>query len=437
MATAYASAPTRVTAATIGPVTLSERLPVLDILRGFAILGMFIVHSMEKNPNDTSGGPIGATVNHAITWLLVSKAYYTFAILFGVGFAIQLRRADARGENVRWRFLRRLLGVAAFGVLTAALFGAIDIIGYAWSGVWLLVVRRWSTRALLVALLVSTTLIGVWNVAVGSYQWATMGVEGANAVYQSARPLSPAMQAAQQEVHAAEQGTSFFRLAAARVVARVYLGPNTDLWGDWQRGYPGRLLWSLSSGLTLFLIGLVAVRLGVLERPADHRRLLAGLMFVGAALWALGQWELSKILWPATWLIPNVRIARTVQSGFGFFDNGYLALTYIGAITLVVGFSKAWARRLNTMFGAAGRLALTNYILQFAVLGVVVDKYGFGVKGWTPQLGVVAAVVLFGTLAVFSRWWLGRFRLGPAEWLLRSLTYARFQPLRRLAAQGV
>jgi uncharacterized protein len=427
----------------------SERLHVLDILRGFALLGMIVVHFYVfatlgfifnmRGDYAMDGGAIGATIRQAIGWFVTDKAHAMFAVLLGVGFAIQLRRADTRGEEVRWRFLRRLLGVAGFGVVTAALSGAIDLIGYAYSGVWLLFVRRWSTRALLVALLASATFAGVWNVAVGSYQWATMGVERANAVYQSPRKVSPARQAAAQELRGALQGTSFSKLASASVVSRVYWGPHTDLWGDWQQGSRGSLLGSLGGfNMTFFLIGLLAPRLGVFEWPADHRRLLFAVMLAGAALWAVAQWQLSKTLWPATWVIPVVRVARPVEGWFLGDTGAYLALTYIAAITWLVGFSKAWERRLTAIFAAAGRLALTNYIVQFAVLSVLVNQYGFGLRGkLTPQLGAATAVILFATLAVFSRWWIARFRLGPAEWVLRCLTYARLQPIRRPIVQGV
>jgi uncharacterized protein len=415
------TATTPATAHAIGPIVESERLPVLDILRGFAILGMFLVH-LEFNAGATGGGAVGATIQQAVDWFVMTKAYATFAILIGVSFAIQLRRADSRGEDVRWRFLRRLLGVWVFGAVTAVLMGGADLMAYAWSGVWLLFVRRWSTRALLVALLATAPLHGVWNVAVGSYQRATIGIDRANEIARSPRL---AWQAADQELRAAQQGTSYTRVVAARFVRRVYLA-QTDLWGDWQRGVPGQLLSSLSSGnLALFLIGLLAFRLGVFERPAAHTRLLVVAMLVGAALWAV--WRVVAAD-PAVWaewrpwdLYATLRSFR------------YLALTYIGAITLLVGYSKVWERRLVAVFGPAGRLALTNYLLQIPVLSAL----AFGVTGLTPQLAALAAVILFGTLATFSRWWLTRFRLGPAEWLLRSLTYARLQPLRRPAAQRV
>ncbi|MCA1603415.1 MAG: DUF418 domain-containing protein, partial [Acidobacteria bacterium] len=395
----------------------SERLHVLDILRGFAILGMFPVHFITsfffrgESRSATDGGAIGVVIFQVVVeWFVHNKGWAIFTILFGVGFAMQLRRADTHGEDARWRYLRRLLGVSGFGMVTAALVGATDLIGYVTSGLWLFIVRRWSTRALVVLLLATIALGGLINVAVGTYQWATVGVESANTVYQSPRPVSPAKQAANEETSAARQGTSFARLASAHVVSRVFYRV-TDLWGDWERGIPGTLLGSLIFNLPFFLIGFLAFRLGVFERPAQHRRLLISAMLVGAALWAIDTWNLHESLWAWLPALPVVQVARPLHNGFGLVNGMFLALTYVGAIALLVARSKVWEHRLAAIFGAAGRLALTNYIVHFAVLSVLIYPYGFGVK-FTPQSGAGAAVILFAALAVFSRWWLARFRLG-------------------------
>jgi len=348
-----------------------------------------------------------------------------------VGFAIQLRRADARGEDVRWRYHRRLAGVAGFGVLTGVLIGATYLIDYAWAGIWLLFIRRWSTRTLLYALVVGTTLIGVWNVAVGSYQWATIGAERANALYRAPHPRSPERIAAERELHAAEAGTRLVKLDEARLEWVIH-GPSADFFGDWKRGVRGVLLDSLARALSIFLIGLLLVREGVFDRPDEHRRLLFGMMLVGIALWAANH---LYVRLPAG-AIASERVAAALSSGLGLFQDGYLALTYVAAITLLVATSSVWKRRLTTMFGAAGRMALTNYILQFAVIAVIFDNYALGATWLEPKYAPLAGVALFAVLAVLSRWWLARFRLGPAEWLLRSLTYARLQPLRRAKAQA-
>jgi uncharacterized protein len=115
--------------------------------------------------------------------------------------------------------------------------------------------------------------------------------------------------------------------------------------------------------------------------------------------------------------------------GFGLFDDQWLCLTYIGAVLLFLAARPAWTGRLS-LFGQAGRLALTNYIAQVAIVDVLASGYGAGLR-LRPVLYLPAGVLLFTLLALASRAWLGRFRMGPLEWLWRCVTYARLQPLAR------
>jgi uncharacterized protein len=75
-------------------------------------------------------------------------------------------------------------------------------------------------------------------------------------------------------------------------------------------------------------------------------------------------------------------------------------------------------------------MTLTNYLLQIAALDVIFSRYGLGLGQIRPLWGLAAALACFAVEVAFSSFWLSRFRFGPAEWLWRSLTYARPQPLR-------
>lgn len=316
------------------------------------------------------------------------------------------------------------------------------VIVYVYSAVWLLCIRSWSMRALILTVIASAMLGGLWQVALGGYQWATMGAVEANRTYQSRSSPSLGRQAADQAIDDAYLGASYPRFVAANVRLSQYVqGPlHADFLGDWQRNRPGLLLSSLlSQALTFFIIGLIAFRRGVFHQPSAHRRLLIAVVFIGLALWAVDQWRLYDILWSrssAEGAIPVLRIARPIQSwffAFGRTPGWYLALTYIAGIVLLVGSSTKWERRLSSVFAPAGRMAFTNYVIHFAILAILFLNWGFGWRGkFTPQTGTVTALILFALLAMFSHWWLARFRLGPVEWLLRSATYARLQTLRRL-----
>ena len=144
----------------------------------------------------------------------------------------------------------------------------------------------------------------------------------------------------------------------------------------------------------------------------------------------------GALSWAAHWLVlrnfPELPIPGAtwpISQGLGLLNEQWLCLTYIGAVVLLLAYRPAWTRRLRA-FGAAGRMALTNYMLQVAVLDALASGYGLQLK-LRPAAYVLAAVLLFSAEAAFSTAWLKRYRFGPLEWLWRMITYARPQPLRR------
>ena len=92
------------------------------------------------------------------------------------------------------------------------------------------------------------------------------------------------------------------------------------------------------------------------------------------------------------------------------------------------------ARYLNWL-APAGRMALTNYLVQSIVCTLVFYGYGLGFFEHMPRLWQVPfALGLFAVQVLYSQWWLQRFRFGPAEWLWRSITYWQLQPMQRATA---
>jgi uncharacterized protein len=110
-------------------------------------------------------------------------------------------------------------------------------------------------------------------------------------------------------------------------------------------------------------------------------------------------------------------------------QDQWLCFTYIGAVVLALAYRPAWIVRLNAV-GAAGRMALTNYLLQSIAFDVLASRYGFGIRV-RPYVYVFAAPAMFAAQAMLSRAWLARYRFGPMEWLWRWVTYLRPQRLHR------
>ena len=390
---------------TSAPIDSDERIHALDILRGLALFGMILVHFHQKMRLEVTG--LEDLIGWGVWVLVEQKAWGTFAFLFGVGFAVLLRRLEARRAPVVPTYLRRLATLACFGLIADVGLGFNILFAYACWGVALLVMRRWSTRALLIAAAVAACARPVVALVVALHAWR-MGVA-----------LPPvAGTALRKAVEMAARQSDYAALLSARW--GLFVGTLPHGWRD--------LLPDVN--LALFLLGLLAVRYGLLDEPRKHVRLIIGWMTFGSISWA------------TSWLVLRnlpVRVPGTewpIADGLGLVQDQWLCFTYIGAVVLLLAYRPVWTRRLM-VFGRAGRMALTNYMLQAAVLDALASGYGLGLK-LRPASYVVAAILLFSVEAWLSRAWLARYRFGPLEWLWRTLTYARLQPLlKQPAISGV
>ena len=389
-------------AAPPAPLDVDERLHALDILRGLALFGMILVHFHQKMRLDATG--LEDLIGWGVWVLVEQKSWGTFAFLFGVGFAVLLRRLEARRAPVLPIYLRRLATLAFFGLVAEVGFGFHILFAYACWGVALLVIRRWSTRALLVTAALAACARPVAAELTALHAWWT-----------AASPTPAAGTALLQAVDAAARQGSYASLLSARWA--LFAGTLPHTWRD--------LLPDVN--LALFTLGLMAVRHRVLDEPKRHVRLLAGWMTFGALAWATS-WLVLRHL-PA---LPIPGADDPLAYGLGLVQDQWLCLTYIGAVVLLLAYRPAWTARL-AVFGRAGRMALTNYMVQAAVLDVLASGYGLGLK-LRPYAYAPAAVALFAAEAAVSSAWLARFRFGPLEWIWRTITYAHRQPLRRRAA---
>ncbi|MFL5617642.1 MAG: DUF418 domain-containing protein [Gemmatimonadaceae bacterium] len=389
-ATAAPSAP--------APIDTDERLHTLDILRGLALAGMILVHFHQRLEKPMTGAEdlIGWFV-----WIFVEqKAWGTFAFLFGVGFAVLLRRLEARGESIVPLYLRRLAALALFGIIAQVGLGFHILFEYAYWGLVLLVVRHWRTRTLLVLALVATLARPIAAETTTLYHWW------------SGTPLPPDGPNLWAGAEAATRLASYGATLAARWA--LFLATVPQHWRDFLP----------TSNLTLFILGLLAIRHRVLDEPLRHVRLIAGWATYGVLVWALW-WAVLRLL-PD---VPAPALDWPLKTGFGLVQDQWLTFGYVGGVVLLLAYRPYWMGRMRS-FGVAGRMALTNYMIQAAVFDVLGSAYALNVKV-RPYVYIVAAPLLFAAQAGFSAAWLARYRFGPLEWLWRCMTYARVQPLRR------
>jgi uncharacterized protein len=415
------------------PIEAAERLPLLDTLRGFALCGVFMANvylwfsgrmflsrvQYEAAYKDPSW--LDTVSNYVFSVLIGGRFITLFSFLFGLGFAVQLGRAERRGASVVPVYARRLTVMLLLGLAHLFLLFQGDIVStYALLGFTLLVFHRRADRTLL---LWATALIFLApvleNVALRLPQ--LLGTPGAEEAAKASAERASALRAQVLEafMHGSWPDT-------VRVGAAYYLG---DLGRNLSIYFPvivGR-----------FLLGLWAGRRRLFHDASQHlpffRRLLAwglGLGLLASGLGVLvGQLFSRKVLQPES--VPWLPFAMSPVRHLG--EMG-IAAAYVAIITLLFQ-REAWRRRLSVL-APVGRMALTNYLLE-SVLGVALF-YGYGM-GWMNTFGSAAqfavALALFSLQVVFSHLWLARFRFGPAEWVTRSLTYGRAQPMRRGAVR--
>lgn len=406
-------------ATTTGPIATAERIDVLDVLRGFALWGIVVINILAfKSPGGPAilffeGGSVDRFVVQAILLFVESKFFTLFSFLFGLGFAVQLARAQERGVPFVPRFPRRLLVLLVFGIAHVVLLWDGDILViYALVGFLLLLFRNRSPRSLLrwaaVLLLVPLLLViaGLVTLEVLRVTPFTAQIGQAEAEFQATY--------AQMRLEGIERygGGTYWAILVQRVTDYLAVLP--------------LLVSRVPAVLAMFLLGLYVGKQNMLRTIPHHLPLLRrvrmwglGVGIVASLLVVLAQTQLSPIS-AVVALLFNQTLAGPVLS------MGYVA-------TLVLAWQRPrWKRRLAPL-AATGRMALTNYLGQSLICAVLFYGYGFGLTG---QVGVAASALLatsiYALQTLWSVWWLRRFQFGPLEWVWRSLTYGTLQPFRRV-----
>jgi uncharacterized protein len=184
--------------------------------------------------------------------------------------------------------------------------------------------------------------------------------------------------------------------------------------------------------LGLFLLGLYAGRKRFFEN-LDQNLPYVKKILLKRSLWIMLALILAALIFFGGAELLKLQLPEIVQWTVGglLFDGFNLMLASIYVATIILLFQKkVWHKFLMTLY-APGRMGLTTYLVQGLVGTVLFFGFGFGLLG---EVGALASVgiglLLFILQAYFSNWWLARFKYGPAEWLWRSLTYLKVEPLR-------
>lgn len=427
------------------PVAPSERVQLLDVVRGFALWGVCLANLVpwfsgyenlpEKAKQALPTWPADRVTDALLNAFLHERFITIFSFLFGLGFAVQYLRAEARGARAAVVLTRRLIAMLALGLVHGFLIWYGDILAvYAITGIALLVARNWPVRRLLAT---GVALAVFSPIAFGAYDRLSPALDGPlvtppRAAGDTSRTPLPQQTAAQIAVarRNAVQDSIFNKATPALTAQRSYaavIEANRTMLRAFYFG-PGslQLFFELAG---LFLLGLCVGRSGILLELDAHRDrwwLAFGWASTIALIGYLPRLGLQLAQVPPA-RIPQdvVGIMRTLRN----VGRPAMSLAYICGLVLLFQ-RPAWRRRLSVL-APVGRMALTNYLTQ-SFLGIALFYgIGFGLHGRIgPMFQVLLSITIIAIQAVVSRWWLARYRFGPAEWLWRTLTYGKRQPMR-------
>ena len=423
------------------PVGAPERIPSIDVLRGFALLGILLMNIVSFALPDAAywdptaaGGAAGVDL---AAWLLSAvlfegKMRSIFSMLFGAGVVLLTSRVEERGLEAQAAdiYYRRAQWLIAFGLAHAYFLWGGDILyGYGVAALVLYPFRRQSPRFLVLAGLLLLAILVPKSLLDGRHIESLRARAAAAASAKAAgRTLTEAQREASEEWAAKLKE---LKPSPAEIKKEI---------ADHRAGYRAmftRRMKEVTSGDSLYYY-----KYGFFD--------VAGMMLLGMGLFKLGVFSSGRsagfysrlalagyaVGVPLNWYVAHRNIALRFDPAVLAYDStaydlGRLsvALAHVGVVMLVC--KAGMLRGLRARLAAVGRTALSNYLLQTLLCTTIFEGYGFGLYGRLQRIDLLSVVLpIWAFQLVLSPIWLRRFRFGPMEWLWRSLTYLEKQPMR-------
>ncbi len=384
------------------PVAPKARLEQIDILRGIALLGILVVNMLSFSgpylevPSLSFWSSFPDKVAEFLIIIFAEGAFYSiFSFLFGIGFALQILSAEAKGElalkSFGARFRRRLFFLFIFGLIHIFLIWEGDILTqYAITGFVLLLFRNRSLAQ------IRRWIIGCIIVSLSFFALTGPFIVGDGADVQEVIELMGSGSYVDILIDRAGY-------AVATVFGSLFLIP-TILW--------------------LFLVGLVAGKTRFFHELEHKGPFLRRTLSILLPLALIAKGILAYLL------ITNPAGSWNFVFSWGL-GGPLLGFSYI-AILLLIMQRPLGLKRLSVL-APVGRMALTNYISHSLICTTLFYGYGFALYAQLgPAITALIAIVIFVAQIALSNWWLSRFRFGPLEWLWRSLTYGKWINLTKI-----
>ncbi|MBJ7459032.1 MAG: DUF418 domain-containing protein [Thermoleophilaceae bacterium] len=386
------------------PPAPPQRIQLVDALRGFALFGILAVNIVYfataygadtglVNPQSTSWA------DSATSWitaaLFETKFYLLFSLLFGYSFVLQMQSAERQGKPFKRRMLRRLIGLFVIGSLHAVFLWHGDILTlYSVLGLLLLWCRNIKPRTAIKAAVITLVVIaGGWILS---------------AFLVSGDPTFLELDSDEERAYALEMTAalrgSFGEVLSFRLTELAeFVGVIFVLQGP--------------IAFAMFLIGLAAAKTGVFESVDRYRPGFKKLLAIGLPIGLLGgivfAWTTLEAGVESPWVLAGLGITTLTAP---LLMGSYVAIFALSAASQP-------GQKVIALLAPMGRMALSNYVLQSILMGLVFFGYGLGQFGrLSPFEVLLVTIAIYAVLLAFSTLWMQRHAYGPLEWLLRAFT---------------
>jgi uncharacterized protein len=392
-----------------------NRIPILDALRGFAILGIFIVNiksftfSYDISPLEATRFPLASydrSTSLLIALFFEGKFYSIFSLLFGIGFSIYLSKPFL-GKHILSLFKRRLLILLFIGIIHMILWQNDTLALYALLGFLLVPFNRFNNRNLLIIAGICILSPILWDVIEINYPKLSLN--------------NYLMYKAGLVVRSKNNYFVFVNKIQRSFLYRVHTG----LYNIYFRSayiLASHRIWKVFG---MFLIGAVIGRTKIYNRLQENQKLLLYVFILGIIIGLPANYFRANI--EDDYLNPNSAIIkRTIAFAVGVAP---LSLAYCSLFSLL--FINPVIRKILNVFSSVGKMALTNYIMQTFIGLFVFSDFGLGVHYLGVTQLFIFAIVIFISQIIISDLWLRFFNYGPLEWLWRSATYREILAMRK------
>lgn len=409
------------------PVLSTERETFMDVLRGFAILGIFIANlgsgfSFYSESAHATGPLLEPNLDHTMTFLhhmfIEGKFYSIFSLLFGWGIALQVKRGIAKGIDAVPTIRRRLAFMLLLGFVHLMIWPGDIVFFYALLGFLLLPLRKFSNKTLLITgiiLMLSPILL----------YWLKMTFHELNYPAQKLNELgnwadvklNPKLKdiKSMDEYMALMKDASWWEILKGNMAGFFY-----------RYGYLF-FVSRIPKVMGMFLIGYVVGRSDFYKNIQQHKKLLYWVVGIGLAIGLPANYFLANYMANFDADYYNMKTNGLYQTIFYALGVAELAMVYVALFML--SFQKAAGKKILSVLAPVGKMAFSNYILQSLVGNFVFLGPGLGFGGQVgPFWYTILGIGFFIIQIIGSTIWLKYFNFGPLEWLWRSATYKKWQP---------